>query len=137
MVHTITVSQKTKDGPSLELCCDGCGAAENIFPVSTDTAKTVDKVITELKEKLTGIAFSVFIPIVSIKDLTCCLEKAAKYGNIKKVMKQSSESPLKGTRCYNEDQVVSYDFNSDSHSSSFDAGGSIVLKNNIVESFEA
>lgn len=121
------------DGPSLEVCCDGCGAAQYIIPVSTDTAKAAGKVIPELKEKLTGIAFSVFIPIVSIKNLPCCLEKVAKCGNIKKVMKHSSGSPLKNTLCYTEGLFVSYDFNNDSHSSTFDTGNSIVLNDNTVK----
>ncbi|OBS73505.1 hypothetical protein A6R68_15957, partial [Neotoma lepida] len=50
---------------------------------------------------------------VSIMDLTCRLEKAAKYDDIKKVVMQESEDPLKGILGYTEDQIVSCDFNSD------------------------
>ncbi|KAL1773870.1 Glyceraldehyde-3-phosphate dehydrogenase [Sigmodon hispidus] len=64
--------------------------------------KAVGKVIPELNGKLTGMAFHVTTPNMSILDLTYCLEKAAKYDDIKKVVKQASEGPLKGILGYTE-----------------------------------
>ena len=61
------------------------------------------KVIPELNGKLTGMAFHVLTPNVSIVDLTCCLENPAKYDDIKKVVKQASKGPLKGILGYTED----------------------------------
>ncbi|XP_006859665.1 PREDICTED: glyceraldehyde-3-phosphate dehydrogenase-like [Chrysochloris asiatica] len=132
-VHAISATQKTMDGSSGKLWSDGHGAAQNIIPVSTGAAKAVGKVIPELNGKLTGITFHVPTPNVSVVDLTCRLEKATKYDDIKKVVKQASDGPLKGILDYTENQVISFDFNSDTHSSIFDPGAGIALKDHFVK----
>ncbi|MLL65186.1 type I glyceraldehyde-3-phosphate dehydrogenase, partial [Salmonella enterica subsp. enterica] len=132
-VHATTATQKTVDGPSHKDWRGGRGAAQNIIPSSTGAAKAVGKVLPELNGKLTGMAFRIPTPNVSVVDLTVRLEKAASYEDIKKVIKAASEGSMKGILGYTEDDVVSTDFNGEVCTSVFDAKASIALNDNFVK----
>merc|ERR1719253_1131929 len=133
-VHATTATQKTVDGPSGKDWRGGRGAGQNIIPSATGAAKAVGKVLPSLNGKLTGMAFRVPTPDVSVVDLTCTLGKAATYDEIKATMKEASESAeYKGIIGYTEDQVVSTDFQGDSRSSIFDAGAGIALTSTFVK----
>jgi len=133
-VHAVTATQKTVDGVSGKAWRDGRGANQNIIPASTGAAKAVGKVIPELNGKLTGMAFRVPTPDVSVVDLTCRLKKGASYDEIKNVVKAASESDAwKGILGYTDELVVSSDFTGDTHSSIFDAQAGISLNNNFVK----
>ncbi len=132
-VHATTATQKTVDGPSMKDWRGGRGAAQNIIPSSTGAAKAVGKVIPELNGKLTGMAFRVPTPDVSVVDLTVRLAKAAPYAEICKAMKAASEGPMKGILGYTEDEVVSNDFLGESCTSVFDAGAGIGLNDNFAK----
>jgi glyceraldehyde 3-phosphate dehydrogenase len=132
-VHATTATQKTVDGPSAKDWRGGRGAAQNIIPSSTGAAKAVGKVIPELNGKLTGMAFRVPTPDVSVVDLTCKLAKPATYEQIKAAMKLASETTLKGILGYTEDQVVSNDFLGDPRTSIFDADAGIALNDTFVK----
>jgi glyceraldehyde 3-phosphate dehydrogenase len=132
-VHSTTATQKTVDSPSNKDWRGGRAASGNIIPSSTGAAKAVTKVIPELKGKLTGMSFRVPTLNVSVVDLTCRLEKATSYEDIKKAMKAASEGPLKGILGYTEDDVVSSDFNGDPRTSIFDAKAGIALNDNFVK----
>ena len=132
-VHSTTATQKTVDGPSKKDWRGGRAAAYNIIPSSTGAAKAVGKVIPELNGKLTGMAFRVPTIDVSVVDLTCRLEKAATYEEIKEAVKKASEGELKGILGYTEDEVVSSDFIGDPRTSIFDAKAGISLNGNFVK----
>jgi glyceraldehyde 3-phosphate dehydrogenase len=132
-VHATTATQKTVDGPSSKDWRGGRGAGQNIIPSSTGAAKAVGKVIPELNGKLTGMAFRVPTPNVSVVDLTVRLKKGATYEEICAKMKEVSETSMKGVLGYTEDQVVSTDFNGDPRTSIFDAGAGIQLNDKFVK----
>ncbi|KAK7335007.1 hypothetical protein VNO80_26776 [Phaseolus coccineus] len=132
-VHATTATQKTVDGPSMKDWRGGRGASQNIIPSSTGAAKAVGKVLPELNGKLTGMAFRVPTPNVSVVDLTCRLRKNASYEDVKSAIKYASEGPLKGILGYTEEDVVSNDFVGDSRSSIFDAKAGIALSSSFVK----
>lgn len=132
-VHATTATQKTVDGPSHKDWRGGRGASQNIIPSSTGAAKAVGKVIPALNGKLTGMAFRVPTPNVSVVDLTVNLAKPTSYEAICEAMKSAAEGELKGILGYTEDAVVSNDFLGDARTSVFDADAGIALTDTFVK----
>ena len=132
-VHATTATQKTVDGPSAKDWRGGRGASQNIIPSSTGAAKAVGKVLPALNGKLTGMAFRVPTPNVSVVDLTVNLEKPASYEEICAEIKRASENEMKGVLGYTEDAVVSTDFNGAVETSVFDAAAGIALTDTFVK----
>jgi glyceraldehyde 3-phosphate dehydrogenase len=126
-VHSYTATQKTVDGPSKKDWKGGRTAALNLIPSTTGAAKAVGLVIPEVKGKLTGMAFRVPTPTVSVVDLTFKTSKDTSYAEISAAMKKASQTYLKGVLDYTEDEVVSSDFIHCKASSIFDAGSGIEL----------
>jgi glyceraldehyde 3-phosphate dehydrogenase len=132
-VHATTATQPTVDGPSRKDWRGGRGAGQNIIPSATGAAKAVALVLPELKGKLTGMALRVPTPDVSVVDLTFKTTKATSYKEICAAMKKAAEGNLSGVLGYTDEEVVSTDFQGDSHSSIFDAGAGIELNANFFK----
>jgi glyceraldehyde 3-phosphate dehydrogenase len=126
-IHSYTATQKTVDGPSKKDWKGGRSAAINIIPSTTGAAKAVGLVCPEVKGKLTGMAFRVPTPTVSVVDLTVKTLKDTSYAEISAAMKKASETYLKGILEWTGDEVVSSDFIHSKASSVFDAGSGIEL----------
>jgi len=121
-VHAMTATQLTVDGPSRggKDWRGGRCASENIIPSSTGAAKAVGKVIPSLNGKLTGMAFRVPTPDVSVVDLTCRLSAPAKMEDIVSKIKEAASGPMEGILGFTDEEVVSTDFVSSTFSSIFD-----------------
>ncbi len=126
-VHAYTATQKTVDGPSKKDWKGGRTAAQNVIPSTTGAAKAVSLVCPEVKGKLTGVAFRVPVPTVSVVDMTFKTVKETSYAEICAAMKKASETYLKGVLDYTTDEVVSSDFIHHTASSIFDAGSGVEL----------
>jgi glyceraldehyde 3-phosphate dehydrogenase len=126
-VHAYTATQKTVDGPSKKDWKGGRTAAQNVIPSTTGAAKAVGLVCPEVKGKLTGMAFRVPVPTVSVVDLTVRTVKDTSYAEIAAAMKRASETYLKGILESTKDEVVSSDFIHSPASSIFDEGSGIEL----------
>ncbi|MGO3707261.1 MAG: type I glyceraldehyde-3-phosphate dehydrogenase [Mesonia hippocampi] len=132
-VHAVTATQSTVDAASKKNFRIGRSAVANIIPTSTGAALAVGKVIPALEGKLTGMAFRVPTPNVSVVDLTVRTEKPTSFQALKQAVKKAAENELKGILAYTEDAVVSQDFVSDAHISTFDAEASIALNENFFK----
>ncbi len=132
-VHAMTATQPTVDGPSKKDWRGGRGASQNIIPSSTGAAKAVALVLPELKGRLTGMALRVPTPDVSVVDLTFKTAKTTSYQEICAAMKEAAAGSLAGILCYTNEEVVSTDFQGDTHSSIFDAGAGIELNSNFFK----
>src|SRR5207249_7238327 len=126
-IHSYTATQKTVDGPSKKDWKGGRTAALNLIPSTTGAAIAVGLVLPEVKGKLTGMAFRVPTPTVSVVDLTFKSAKPTSLKEINAAMKRASETYLKGILAYTDEEVVSSDFIHDNASSIYDAGSSIEL----------
>merc|ERR1712060_155115 len=134
-VHAMTATQLTVDGPSRggKDWRGGRGASQNIIPSSTGAAKAVGKCLPALNGKLTGMAFRVPTPDVSVVDLTVRLQKEASYEEICNKIKEAAEGSLKGILGCTDEDLVSTDFLGDNRSSIFDAKAGIQLSKTFVK----
>jgi len=128
-IHAYTATQKTVDGPSKKDWRGGRAAAVNIIPSSTGAAKAVGEVLPVLKGKLTGMAFRVPTPDVSVVDLTFIAEKDTTIQDIDKALKEATSSYLDGFLGYTDEELVSTDFVHDKRSSIYDSLAT--LQNNL------
>lgn len=126
-IHAMTATQPTVDGPSKKDWRGGRGALQNIIPASTGAATAVTLCIPALKGKLTGMAFRVPVPDVSVVDLTVRLSKSTSYAEICQKLKEASNGSMKGILYYCEEEAVSSDFVGTTYSSIFDVGAGIAL----------
>jgi len=132
-VHAITATQPSQDGPSKKDLRGGRAASVNCIPASTGAAKAVGLALPELQGKLTGMAFRMPTIDVSVVDLTVKTDKATSYKDICAAMKAAANGPMKGILAYTDEPVVSTDFITDPHSSTFDADAGIELNANFFK----
>lgn len=132
-VHSTTATQKTVDGPSPKNWRLGRCSYNNIIPSTTGAAAAVGKVIPELNGKLTGMAFRIPTPNVSVVDLTVRLKKESSFEEVMDKLKEESVSNLSGILGVTNDSLVSSDFKGNPHSSVVDEGASIALNGNFMK----
>merc|ERR1712048_465834 len=128
-IHAYTATRKTVDGVSAKDWRGGRAAACNIIPSATGAAKAVGEVLPVVKGKLTGMAFRVPTPDVSVVDLTFTAEKDTSIAEIDAFFKAASASYMKGILSFTEEELVSTDFIHNCNSSIYDSKAT--LQNNL------
>lgn len=107
-------------------------AAMSMIPTTTGAARAVGLVLPHLKGKLDGSAIRVPTANVSVVDLVCIVKRATSAEEVNKAMEAAANGDLKGILCYNTEPLVSIDFNTDAHSSNFDANHTQVVEGTMV-----
>jgi len=128
-IHAYTATQKTVDGVSAKDWRGGRAAACNIIPSATGAAKAVGEVLPATKGKLTGMAFRVPTPDVSVVDLTFLAEKDTSIEEIDKLLKAAAGSYMDKVLSFTEEELVSTDFIHNTNSSIYDSKAT--LQNNL------
>jgi glyceraldehyde 3-phosphate dehydrogenase len=119
-IHSYTNDQRVLDLPHKDLR-RARAAGLNIIPTTTGAARTVGKVIPELKGKLDGFSLRVPTPDASITDFVAILKKPATKDEINAAMKEAADGPMKGILEYSEDELVSSDIIGNPASCIFDS----------------
>jgi glyceraldehyde 3-phosphate dehydrogenase len=119
-VHSYTNDQRVLDLPHKDLR-RARAAALSIIPTTTGAARTVGKVIPELKGKLDGFSLRVPTPDGSITDLVAILKRPVTKEEVNAAMKKAADGPMKGILQYTEDEIVSSDIIGNPHSCIFDS----------------
>lgn len=102
-------------------------ATQSIIPTKTGAASAVGLVLPELNGKLDGFAMRVPTINVSVVDLTFESKRDTSVKEINDIVRQAAEGPMKGLLAYNEEPLVSTDFNHNSASAIFDTVGTKVI----------
>jgi glyceraldehyde 3-phosphate dehydrogenase len=119
-VHAYTNDQRLADVPHKDFRRSRA-ATQNIIPTTTGAARTVGKVLPQLKGKLDGLAMRVPVPDGSIVDLVAKVRAKPDTAAVNAAVRASAEGPLKAVVEYSEVPLVSTDIIGNPHSSVFDA----------------
>lgn len=133
-VHAFTNDQVVLDAPHSDLR-RARTAADSIIPTTTGAARTVGKIMKELKGKIDGTALRVPVIDGSITDLTVIAQKDVSIEAINAAFKKAADGPMKGVLEYTEDEIVSSDIIGNPHSCIFDAKSTMVLGPRMMKVF--
>lgn len=125
-VHSYTNDQKILDASHKDLR-RARSAAVSMIPTTTGAAKAVGLVLPELKGKIDGLSIRVPTPNVSVVDFTFTSEKEMTVQTVNEALKKASQNQLKGVLAFEEQELVSIDFNGNTHSSIVDSKTTMVI----------
>ena len=103
------------------------------IPAKTGAAAAVGLVLPELAGKLDGFAMRIPTINVSVVDLTFTAKRATSKEEIDAIVKTASEGSLKGILGFNDEPLVSIDFNHDPRSSIYDSTQTRVMEGTLVK----
>jgi len=119
-IHSYTNDQSLLDNMHVDIR-RARAAAASMIPSKTGAAASIGLVIPELMGKLDGVAIRVPTTNVSLVDLTFTPSKKTTKEEVNKVMREAAQGALKDILVYNDESLVSVDFNHTTASSYFDS----------------
>ena len=119
-IHSYTNDQALLDNMHVDIR-RARAAAASMIPSKTGAAAAIGLVIPELMGKLDGIAIRVPTTNVSLVDLTFTPSKKTTKEEVNKIMQEAAQGALKDILVYNDESLVSVDFNHTAASSYFDS----------------
>jgi glyceraldehyde 3-phosphate dehydrogenase len=132
-IHAYTADQRLQDAPHKDLR-RARAAAMNLVPTSTGAAKAIGLVVPELDGKLNGIAVRAPVVDGSVVDLVATVSKPTTIEEVNAAFAEKADSgALEGILQYTEDPIVSTDIVTNSYSSVFDAGLTMVVDETMVK----
>lgn len=129
-IHSYTNDQRILDSSHKDLR-RARSAAVSMIPTTTGAAKAVGKVLPELKGKIDGLSVRVPTPNVSVVDFTFNSKKSLTKDAINEAIKAAANGPLKGILQAESKELVSVDFNGNTHSSIVDLPTTMVIGTNL------
>lgn len=130
--HAFTNDQVLIDGPHKDLR-RARAATQSMIPTKTGAAAAVGLVLPEMQGKLDGFAIRVPVINVSLVDLTFEAGRDTSVDEINKILREAAEGSLKGILSYNDELLVSHDYNHCPFSSNYDATMTKVIGGNLVK----
>lgn len=130
-IHAFTGDQPSHDSPHSDMY-RARAASLSMVPTSTGAARAISEVLPQLKGRLEGSAIRVPTPNVSVVDLSFVPSRPATREAVNAALKAAATGPLAGILAYEEDPMVSIDFNHDPHSSCFAAAQTSVTEGGLV-----
>jgi glyceraldehyde 3-phosphate dehydrogenase len=106
-------------------------ATQSMIPTKTGAAAAVGLVLPELDGRLDGFAIRVPVVNVSVVDLTFTAQKPVSIDSVNQAVEQAAKTQLAGVLAYNDEPLVSVDFNHHAASSVFDATQTRVIGNTV------
>ncbi|MCB0348435.1 MAG: type I glyceraldehyde-3-phosphate dehydrogenase [Bdellovibrionales bacterium] len=133
-VHAYTNDQKILDSAHKDFR-RARSAALSMIPTTTGAAVAVTEVLPELKGKLDGTSIRVPTPNVSVVDLTAQVKNKVTKESINEALKKAAAGSLKGVLTTEDNELVSIDFNGNTHSSIVDLPSTMVIGDNLLKVF--
>ena len=130
-IHAFTGDQPSHDTSHKDLY-RARAASISMVPTSTGAARAISLVLPQLEGKLEGSAVRVPTPNVSLVDLSFMPNTQVTRDQVNETIAEAAQGALQGILAYEDDPLVSIDFNHDPHSSCFAAAQTSVTEDGLV-----